>query len=326
VAYIYYTNQDSLIADLKSGNVDATDQVPFNAIKPLESASNVAIDNFTYGELTNITWNSNPHKTKNRELLDPRVKEALSMCVDRQQIIDVVFSGHASTVESLLGQIAGDWQNPDVKPLEHDCAKGNQILDQLGYKRGANGIRMAPATANQPAHPMQYEIMVPGSLDFNGDRTFSIVQQGLEQAGVKTTELAGGDSTASYAIETGPKCDPKTNTGYDSFDIALWDWVAAPDPDFQLSVVTKAQWCSWSDTGWDNPAYDKMYQEQATLVDKADRMALVHKMDKIIHDNWLYTQLVNEDGIAAHSKKWAGWDPSLSGASPMYFALPHEVG
>ena len=99
---------------------------------------------------------------------------------------------------------------------------------------------------------------------------------------------------------------PPTNTGYSKFDMALWDWVASPDPDFQLSVVTKGQWCSWSDTGWDNPAYDKMYEKQGTLVKESDRMDLVHQMDKIIHDNWVYTQLVNEQGIAAYDPKWEG--------------------
>ena len=57
-------------------------------------------------ETTNITWNSNPRKPKNRELLDPQVKKALSMCVDRQQIIDVVFQGTRRPVESLVGHIS----------------------------------------------------------------------------------------------------------------------------------------------------------------------------------------------------------------------------
>ena len=54
--------------------------------------------------------------------------------------------------------------------------------------------------------------MVPNSLDFNGDRAFSIVQEGFANAGVKVTEQSGGDSSAAYAIETDDKCDPATNT------------------------------------------------------------------------------------------------------------------
>jgi peptide/nickel transport system substrate-binding protein len=254
------------------------------------------------------------------------VKEALSMCVDRQQIIQVVFSGYAAPTESLLGDIAKPWQSTDYQPLQFDCAKGNQILDQLGYKKGSDGIRVAPATTGkyaEPAHKMEYQIMVPNSLDFNGDRTFSIVQEGFANAGVKVTEQSGGDSSAAYAIETDDKCDPATNTGYSKFDIALWDWVASPDPDFQLSVVTKAQWCSWSDTGWSNAAYDKMYEKQGTLVKVSDRMALVHQMDKIIHDNWLYTQLVNEQGIAAYNPQWAGYDAQALGYNYNAFTNPH---
>ena len=49
-----------------------------------------------------------------------------------------------------------------------------------------------------------------------------------------------------------------------------------------------------------------MYEKQGTLVKVSDRMDLVHQMDKIIHDNWVYTQLVNEQGIAAHNPKWDG--------------------
>jgi peptide/nickel transport system substrate-binding protein len=326
VALVYYTNADSMIADLQSGQISAVDQLPFSAVDAVKKQGNLAVDTYPGGEIVNITWNSNPHKPQHRELLDPKVKEALSMCVDRKQIIDVVFNGYADTAESLLGNIAGDWRNPDIQPLQFDCAKGNQTLDSLGYTKGPDGIRVAPATTGkyaEPAHKMQYQVMVPSSLDFNGDREFTIIQAAFANAGVKVTEQAGGDSSAAYAIETDDKCDPKTNTGYSKFDIALWDWVAAPDPDFQLSVVTKAQWCSWSDTGWDNPAYDQMYSQQATLVDEAQRKDLVHQMDKVIHDNWLYTQLVNEQGIAAHNPKWDGYDPQLQGYNFQYMTDPH---
>ena len=175
------------------------------------------------------------------------------MCVDREKIIDVVFAGYADTVETIVGHIS-PLENPDLGPLEYDCAAGNQMLDQLGYTKGANGIRMAPATTGanaQPAHPMQYNIMTPTSTDFNVNRAFDIVQEGFKEAGVEVTQQVGGDSTAAYAIETGDNCDADKLTGYDKFDIAMWDWVGYIDPDFMLSVVTKGQWCSWSDTGWD---------------------------------------------------------------------------
>jgi peptide/nickel transport system substrate-binding protein len=82
VALTYYTNADSMIADLKQGNLDWVDQVPFSAIKAVSKLPGIKLDTMTAApETTNITWNSNPLKPRNRELLDPRVKQALSMCV-----------------------------------------------------------------------------------------------------------------------------------------------------------------------------------------------------------------------------------------------------
>ena len=329
VALVYYTNADSMIADLQSGQISAVDQVPFTAVNAVKKVSSVKVDTYPGGEIVNITWNSNPYKPQHRELLDPKVKQALSMCVDVNQIKDVVFNGYAEPEGSLLGAIAGDWRSPNVKPVTFNCDQANQTLDQLGYKKGADGIRVVPAATGkyaEPAHKMEYQIMVPTSLDFNGDREFSIVQEGFANAGVKVTEQSGGDATAAYAIETDDKCDPSTNppTGYSKFDIALWDWVAVPDPDFQLSVVTKGQWCSWCDTGWINDAYDQDYAKQGTLVNEQQRKDLVHKMDETIYNNWLYTQLLNEQGIAAHTVKWDGFDPQLQGYNYSFFTDLHQ--
>jgi peptide/nickel transport system substrate-binding protein len=328
VAQTYYTNADSMIADLKGGQVDWVDQVPFNAVDVLKQDSNIQVNQVPGAETTNITWNSNPYKDKNRELLDPQVKKALSMCIDRDKIIEVVFNGYADKVESLPGHISL-YENKNLGPLEYDCDAGNQMLDDLGYKRGPDGIRIAPATTGkyaQPAHKMQYEIMQPTSLDFNGERSFEIVKEGFAQAGVDVTLQIGGDSTAAYEIETTDHCDPKTNSGYTGWDIAMWDWVGYVDPDFMLSVVTKGQWCSWSDTGWDNPDYDALYDKQGTTIDEDERAAIVQQMEQMIYDNFLYTQLTEHQYIDAHTTEWTGIEPNLNAYAKMYWTRVSKVG
>ena len=325
VALTYYTNSDSMIADMKGGQVDWVDQVPFNAVDVLKKDSSIDVQQIPGAETTNITWNSNPRKDTNRELLDPQVKKALSMCVDRDKIIEVVFNGYADKVESLPGSISL-YENKNLGPLEYNCDAGNQMLDQLGYKKGSDGIRVVPATKDQPAHPMSYEIVTPTSTDFNINREFQIVQEGFAAAGVKVTQKVGGDSTATYEIETTDHCDAKTSSGYTGWDIAMWDWVGYVDPDFMLSVVTKGQWCSWSDTGWDNADYDQLYQEQGTTVDESKRAAIVQQMEQTIYDNFLYTQLVEEQYIDAHTTQWTGMDPHLNAYAKMYWTRPHKVG
>ena len=326
VALTYYTNSDSMIAAMRQGGLDWIDQVPFNAVNAVKKSKGVQVNEWPGGEITNITWNSNARKLKNRELLDPQVKKALSMCVDRNKMIQVVFSGYATKVESLVGHIS-PLENPNLGPTRYDCGAANKALDKLGYKRGSGGIRVAPATSGkyaQDAHPMQYEIITPTSTDFNVNRMFEIVKEGWAKLGVKATQHVGGDSTATYALETDAKCDAAKNIGYSKFDIAMWDWIAGPEADFQLSVVTKGQWCSWSDTGWDSPAYDKLYEQQGVTVDPAKRRAIVYKMQKMVYDAFVYTQLTNHVALDATSTKWTNFKNPLSAFSKTYYTSPRK--
>ena len=292
--------------------------MPFDAAQSVKNSGTFNVDQGAGAEVTNITFNSNPAKPKNRELLDPKVKQALEYATDRQQIAKTVFQGFAFPWANLISkqsQGAG-WVNPAVKPLPFDIAKANQILDGLGYMRGSNGIREVPATTGkyaQPAHEMSYDMMVTTALDFSGQREFDIIANDWAKIGVKINFQNGGDSQQAYAIETAGN--------YTKYDMALWDWVGYIDPDFMLSVLTRPQWFSWSDTGYNNPAYDAEYVKQGTLTDFKQRQALVWKMEQQAYDQRQYIQLVNEDAGDGQRQELDGLLPT---AGRLLQVLLHE--
>ncbi len=318
----YYTNSTSMIADLDSGNIDFADQVPFNAISSLKKDSRFEVQSVPTSEVTNITINSNPLKAKNRELLDPKVREALEYATDRNSIVKVIFAGYAKPWANMLSYESGPfWLNPAIKPLPFDPGKANEILDSLGYARGPGGIRVAPATTGrfaQPAHKMEYSVIVPDSLDFNGDRQFQIIADDWAKIGIKLHEIAGGDSGQAYGIETAAH--------YTKFDFATWDWAEYVDPDTQLSYMTRGQWYSWSDTGYNNPTFDKQYLQQGTLTNPKERQALVWKMEAEVAHDRPYIQLVNELLVTANDKAWTGFYPDLNGYCKCYYTSPHQTG
>ena len=322
VAMTYYTNSTSMIADLDSGNIDFADQVPFNAISSLKNDSRFDVQSVPTSEVTNITINTNPLKSKNRELLDPKLREALEYATDRDSIVKVIFAGYAKPWANMLSVESGSfWLNPAIKPLPYDPDKANQILDSLGYKKGSNGIREVPATTGkhaQPAHPMEYGVIVPDSLDFNGDRQFQIIADDWAKVGIKLHEIAGGDSGQAYGMETAAQ--------YTKFDFATWDWAEYIDPDAQLSYMTRGQWYSWNDTGYNVPWFNQAYLTQATLTDPKQRQALVWKMEaRVAHDR-PYIQLVNEYLVTADDKTWTGFYPDLNGYCKCYYTSPHKTG
>ena len=154
VALTYYTNATSMIVDMEHGNLDFIDALPYGAADAVKGKQGIVVNFGAGSEVTNLGFNSNPKKPKNRELLSPRLKQAFEYAIPRKQIIDVVFSGHAEPWANILSPAskAEGWLNPAVKPLPYSVAKANAILDSLGYERGANGIRLVPATSGKATH------------------------------------------------------------------------------------------------------------------------------------------------------------------------------
>ena len=321
VTLSFYTNATSMIEDLANGVVDYVDQVPFTAADAVKKHSNLTLNVGPGSEVTNLIINSNPLKIKNRELLDPKVKEALEYAIPREQIVEVVFGGYAKPWANILSEYSkGDgWLNPDVQPLPYDIDKANEILDGLGYTRGSDGVRVAPADNGQPEHPMKYTIIVPGDLDFSGDRQFEILQQSFAKIGIKVSEVAGGDVSQAYNLITAP------NYKYLNADMATWYWHPYVDPNFNLSVVTKAQWGNYSDTGFDDPKYDAWWSQQAKMIDPKERQALVWKMEAYLADQRPYIQLVQGAVITAWGPRFTGFEPMLSGYCKCYYTSPRPT-
>jgi peptide/nickel transport system substrate-binding protein len=324
VTLTYYTNPTSMTADLERGNLDYVDALPYAAATALKGKPGIVVTTQVGDEVTNLGFNSNPRKPKNRELLDPRVKEAFEYATPRKQIVDVVFGGHATPWANIISpwSTASGWVNPAVKPLPYAPAKANAILDGLGYKRGANGLRTVPATTGtyaQKAHTMSYGVIVPNDLDFNGERQYEILAAAYKQIGVKLNEIPGGDGSQAYTLITAP------NYTYKSADMFTWYWHPYVDPSFNLSVVTKVQWGDNSDTGYDDPAYDKLWKKQAALVDPKQRQALVWRMEAYLAQKRPYIQLVDTDALTAHSTKWTGFLPTLWGYCKCFYTAPHPV-
>jgi peptide/nickel transport system substrate-binding protein len=322
VTLTYYTNPTSMIADFEAGNLDFIDNVPYTVANTLKSHSGITLSESPGSEVTNLGFNSNPKKPRNRELLDPKVKEAFEYAIPRKQIVDVVFGGHAQPWANLMSafSVPSGWVNPAVKPLPYDLTKARQILDGLGYKTGSGGVRQVPAATGaypQAAHAMSYQVVVPDDLDFNGDRQFQILAASFAKIGVQLHEVAGGDVGGAYTAITAPKGT------YLTADLYTWYWHPYVDPNFNLSVVTRAQWNNNSDTGFNDPKYDAWYSRQTKIVDPKKRQALVWKMEAYLAQKRPYIQLVDTSLLTAYSSKWTGFNANLWSYCKCYYTSPH---
>jgi peptide/nickel transport system substrate-binding protein len=298
----FFQNSDSMIAALKGGEIDGVDQVPQTVVDSLKKDPKFKVVVGPGEETRDLGFNSNPKKPKNRELLDPRVRGAVAHAIDRNQIVNVVFRNYAKPAYSLLTSISAPYQNTDLAPESYDPALANSMLDKLGYKRGAGGIRVANG------HKMSYSIVTPSETP-GMNREFAIVKQNLAAIGIAVTQKSL-DATTAFSEITAPK------NQYLTFDMMMWDWIGYIDPDYILTVVNCDQYGNRSDTAYCNKAYDKLYAEQGVATDPAKRKAIIWQMQKILYRDKPYVQLAQLDEIFAYAKGWNGINPPyLNGLS-----------
>jgi peptide/nickel transport system substrate-binding protein len=312
VGYQHFENEDALLAAFDAGELDFLEEVPPNAISTLEANDDVVVSNVESTDTKNFIFNSNPDKPDNRELLDPQVREAFEYAIDREEIAEVAYAGYAEPVASIVAPQTGEWLNPNVEPLPFDVDMANQILDEAGYERGSDGIRR-----DEEGEPMAYEVITPTGVQ-GVQRSFEIIQRGLEQVGIRLTPKALDDTTAFEEIL-------KPDSKYEAFDLAMWSWVGYLDPDFVLSVTTCDQWGGWSDTGYCNEEYDELYREQGVTVDQEERKQIVWEMQEIHARDRPYIHIVTLDYITAWRTGWDGFHPDLSAYSKLPWTDPHRT-
>jgi peptide/nickel transport system substrate-binding protein len=299
----FFRDEDAMITALKTDQLDAINEIPPTSVDTLKSAGMKVYVGQALS-LRDFIINLDPNKTEHRELLDPKVREAMEYAIDRDSIVQTAWLGYASPGSTIIpaGNATGgtEWHDPSVQPLPFDVDKANQILDSLGFRKGSDGIRVADG------HPMSYDVVFPQDEEGAGDRAFQIIQQDFKDIGIQLAQKRLDDNAAWNAMYCGGKC------GY-NFDLAMWDWFPAADPDFILSVLTCDQYGSWNDTGYCNQEYDRLYQEQKSAVDPQQRQQLIFQMQELAFNDRPYIILTYDQRLDAWSPKWDGFVESTQG-------------
>jgi peptide/nickel transport system substrate-binding protein len=307
VLYEIYQTQDSLVADYKSGRLDAAIELDpgfYNSLKGVPGSTSVAAPSLGFHELGMNCYKS-PKSKGNPLLLDVRVRQAINWAMDKKAIAAVSMDGLAPVGTSLLSPVDTfyHWNVPAADQYTFDPAKAKQILDDAGYKMGPDGVRVAP---NGKELKFRLAAMNEYPMDITAAKKISAY---LKDVGIGIT-LQIMDENAF------------TNDNYDNAndDLYIWSWTADIDPGYILSVFTTGQVLNGSDSEFSNPAYDKLYVQQAQAVDPAQRKQIIDQMQQILYRDSPYSILWYNVLIQAYrADKWTGYSHVPKGATGAAF-------
>lgn len=221
-----------------------------------------------------------------KKFQDPRVREALSLAINRQEIIDLLFFSHADVCNGPFLPTSTAF-NSDVKSPAQNIAKAKQLLKEAGY---------------DAKHPFEFEITTSNSNAIRPNAA-EILQYQLQKAGV-VVKLRVMEWQAFLNMVVFPH----------KFDAVLLGWGLSPTPDPYMF------WHSDSDkkggfnlVGYSNKKIDMMIENSQSIIDREKLSDIWKEMFKIIVNDNPYLFLYIPKSMTAVSKKIKNVQPGVSG-------------
>lgn len=306
-----FTDSEAMVAALRTGEVDMVPYLPPTAVEAMKEDGFEVLESPGY-EFEELIINSSAKKKDHEELKDPAVRKAFELATDRERMIEVAKVGLATPSWSIVPPIAKGFFNTQVEMLPYDPEEANRILDEAGYERGADGVRVTPDGTK-----MEYTVY--SQLGQQGvNRTAEVLADGFAEIGVK---LKHKPLAYNALLDLNYSYDEKGNATYADWDLMIWAWTGNPDPNFILGVLTCAQFGVWSDTGYCDEDYDRMFEEQSTTIDPKERKQIIWAMQDKLYQDKPYVVFFYNNAVSAVSPDWIGYTFGPDGTAGSYNRL-----
>lgn len=146
ITFRFIPSEPARVAALLAGDVDMIDNVPTSDIETLKKNKDVSLSDGVsnrviylhmdqFREKSPFVTDKDGNPLDKNPLLDPRVRKALSMMINRPAIVERVMEGVALPA----GQRLPDGffgRSPNLKPEKYDVAAAKKLLAEAGYPDG----------------------------------------------------------------------------------------------------------------------------------------------------------------------------------------------
>lgn len=268
---------------LKSGQIDVDSLEPMQFERQLDTSFH---KRFAALELPSHSYTYLGFNLRLKKFQDPRVREALSLAIDREALVDVLFLKHGNVCTGPFLPGSKGF-NGEVKAPKRDLVRAKTLLKAAGYDK---------------KHPFEFEIATSNS---NAIRPYAaeILQRQLLDIGVKVT-LRVMEWQAFLNTVVAPR----------KFDAVLLGWSLSLSPDPYVL------WHSDSDVpggfnlvGYRSDITDKLIEQMENSTDTETIASVQRQIFARITEDNPYLFLVIPNQINVYNRSIKGVKPTING-------------
>lgn len=225
---------------------------------------------------------------------DLRVRQAIAMTVDRDEMVKKAHKGYAEKAEGFYTPAVSWAYTDEYKLPPMDIEKAKALLDEAGFEPDANGVRIKDV-----------DIVIFQFAVFSD--IAKIVKANLSAIGIESKI-----TTLEYAA-----WEERCKSG--DFDIAIIGGYHGPDPDNMIIRVGEGGLLNYGH--YKNERLEELFK-QGRIANQEDRAPYYHEMQKILSEDlpviplteWCYI-VVTRDHITGHYVEL----PDQAGSGDYYF-------
>jgi peptide/nickel transport system substrate-binding protein len=279
----YYKSNAAALIALEGGEIDLISGkvgVPPSEMPRLQQVQGIT----TGGEVAlgsrRITFNFRSEAiAKHPWLADVRVRRAFSYAIDREAIVEHVYYGFAKPAYTTILEHMPLWYNPSTSKYTYNPAEAERLLDEAGYKRGANGIRFS------------FEIVcIEGDINM-----MEVIKQYLSDVGIEMILKLTEYTAFSQVYEKGAE-------GLLDYAAGEGNMGVGPDPGTQLH-----RWMQGSMAGlagmnmgfYNNSRVNELLDIGKSTMDYEKRKAAYFELQTIVDSEMPYVYLISTQGMMA---------------------------
>ena len=248
-----FNNPDAMVAALKTGELDAAEDIPSSGFHGLEEDPNIVTVEGNQGAMGEIAINGGDGlKKPHPALADIEVRKAIGYAIDRDTLVDRVLDGLARPAQTISPSptrsgsptIADDGLDFDL-----DEANGSSTTPATRTRTATASARCRTAASRSTS---RYYVRSDGETGPNRR-----VRSRLAEGDRDRHDAKGRDDSELTEI-----------IGKGDYDMFAWGWTPYVDPDTMLSYMTCDQVAAdpddptnyYNDANYCDPAYDKLYE------------------------------------------------------------------
>jgi peptide/nickel transport system substrate-binding protein len=237
-------------------------------------------------------------------LADQKVREAMTLAIDRETMAKQLYGGAGDPSLNLL-TTPTDYMSKNTK-YEFNLQKANQLLDEAGYKKGADGIRVTKDGAKM-------KVTFATSINTLRQKEQALIKDGWQKIGIET-ELKSVDAGVYFGGDVGQT---------DNINHFYWDTMmytatfGSPFPidymkawysgDPARDVAQKSNgWQGTNRTRWINKDYNALWEQAAKETDPAKSKEIFIKMNDLVINSFTAVPLIERRFVSATSKALKG--------------------